>query len=60
MKHAKTLGAYKTAKHAVTLLQNLKAPVEFQESVDLAVLSIRAQPYVDAARTFFFVVTNSP
>jgi hypothetical protein len=26
----------------------------------LAVLSISAQPYVDAARTFFFVVTNSP
>nr|CAH0101988.1 unnamed protein product [Daphnia galeata] len=48
MKHAKTLGAYKTAKHAVTLLQNLKIPVQFQESVDLAVLSIRAQPYQDA------------
>lgn len=48
MKHAKTLGAYKTAKHAVTLLQNLKIPVQFQESVDSAVLSIRAQPYQDA------------
>lgn len=48
MKHAKTLGAYKTAKHAVTLLQNLKIPAQFQESVDLAVLSIRAQPYQDA------------
>ncbi|XP_046448830.1 intraflagellar transport protein 122 homolog [Daphnia pulex] len=48
MKYAKTLGAYKTAKHAVTLLQSLKIPVQFQESVNLAVLSIRAQPYQDA------------
>ena len=48
LKQAKTLGAFKTAKHAVTLLQNLKTPTQFQESVDLAALNIRAQPYQDA------------
>jgi len=48
MKQAKALGAYKIAKQAVTLLQNLKIPAQFQESVDLAALSIRAQPYQDA------------
>ena len=47
MKHAKTLGAFKTAKHAVTLLQNLRIPEQFQESVDSATLSVRAQSYQD-------------
>ena len=30
MKQAKTLGAFKIAKHALTLLQNLKIPTQFQ------------------------------
>ena len=48
MKQAKALSAFKIAKQAVTLLQNLKIPPQFQESVDLTSLSIRAQPYADA------------
>jgi intraflagellar transport protein 122 len=48
MKYAKTLGAYKTVKHAVTLLQNMKITVQFQEIVNLAGFEYRAQPYQDA------------
>lgn len=36
MKQAKALGAFKIAKQAVTLLQNLKIPAQFQESVDVS------------------------
>ena len=38
MKQAKALGAYKIAKQAVTLLQNLKIPAQFQESVDVSTI----------------------
>ena len=37
MKQAKALGAFKIAKQAVTLLQNLKIPAQFQESVDVSI-----------------------
>ncbi|XP_050423327.1 intraflagellar transport protein 122 homolog [Adelges cooleyi] len=46
-KQALSMGAFKLARQTLNMLRNLRIPVKYQTSVDLATLSIRAKPFHD-------------
>ncbi|CAG0915966.1 unnamed protein product [Notodromas monacha] len=47
-RQAKNLGAFKTARYALDKLQQgVRIPVDYQEAVDLAAISIRCKPFQD-------------